>query len=170
MSIVTRGTGALSRVPQPRKILLTMALVVASIINANAPSAQGQTGAAGALAEAPPEGPPPGMAQAQPVDTPSVGTLTRSFPWGASLKYRLPSRVWHQNAGNTTIYSNMNCSSDPNISGYVIQLSDREAVWYRCNRWYVYTWRGVPAGNKQFVITKANDGRYIHGTGRTYYP
>jgi hypothetical protein len=140
---------------------LSLALALAAI---TAPSAVADTVSAAA------DGPPPGMEQAKRVDAPPVGTLAGSFNWTASLRYRLYSRVWYQNAGNTTIYSYMDCSGDPYISGYVIRLSGRESVWYGCNGWYVYSWGGVGPGYKQFVITKANDGRYINGRGTTYYP
>jgi len=114
--------------------------------------------------------PPAGMKRAVPVAPGEVRPFAGSFTWTADWSVRLTSRTWYQNSGNTTIYSYMNCSGDPYISGYVIKLSGRESVWYGCNGTYYYTWGGVSSGNKNFVLTKSNDGRYIQGNGTTYYP
>jgi hypothetical protein len=143
------------------KLLLVGALVAALFGSVS-------VGAASASTEA---SSPQGVAYAVPVKAGDPVALAGQFDWNVSFKYRVYSRVWYQNAGNTKIVAYFNCSGDPYIAGVYVQLSGRgENVFWRCDQWLEYTWLGVGSGNKQFVVTKADDGRYISGSGTTYYP
>lgn len=109
-----------------------------------------------------------------------VRPLAGQFDWTANLKYPLYSRTWYQNAGNTYIVSNLNCTG-AGISTYKIYLllntadgyltiSPQSGATYQCNQTLGYTWHAPNAGYYTFLIEKANNGTYISGTGYTTYP
>ena len=111
--------------------------------------------------------------------TPAASAATSfagSFDWQADFKLLLKSRLWNQNTGSTKITSYANCSTDPGLTSYAIELWKDEFfdksygnVSYQCDSAREYTWNNLPAGTYYFMIAK-RDGNAIHASGTTYYP
>lgn len=127
-----------------------------------------------------------GSASAEPVAVPAaeqvvgsepVEALAGSFTWGASFKARLESRRWSQGGGSTKITSYADCSGDPGLTTYTIQLFKDQfvdkaytKVSYECFRELEYTWTGLPSGTYYFVLQKRYNGQTISANGKTEYP
>lgn len=113
-------------------------------------------------------------ASASPEPKPAIPA--GSFTWHADFKVLLKSRVWAQNAGGTKITSYADCTTDPGLTTYAIEMWKDEFfpksygnVTYQCNATQEYTWNNLPSGSYYFMISK-RDGNSIHANGTTAYP
>jgi hypothetical protein len=100
-----------------------------------------------------------------------------SFTWEADFKCCLNSREWTQNAGGTTISGYGDCSGDPGLQYYSIELIKDQFVDksyglinYPCFSSRSRTWNGLPAGTYYFRISKRDNGNTISAWGSVGYP
>lgn len=117
------------------------------------------------------------LAGAAIVGAPGVASAASggSFYWNANVKCCIDSRNWTQGAGSTTIKAYMDCTADPSMPYFSIELrkgnTSYAKVRYNCDQVGLqYTWKNLPAGTYHFHLTKQDDGIYLDANGQVIYP